>query len=159
MNRSVFAVAALAAAFGVMKFQSATQATPPPASKQERVDGKKHDAATPLAQQMEKIDDAMTFLKRGLRDPAKRDECLAQVATAQTACVTAKVLVPKMAATTAEAGRPAFVAGYRKGMAALLIEFTNLEVTLLDGNQDASLASYKKLEKMKDDGHEAYTNE
>jgi Spy/CpxP family protein refolding chaperone len=169
MNRSICAVVALAVVLGLMKLQHAsTQEAPPPATapKQEggaagkqggRRDGKKHEAETPLSQQMEKIDDAMTFLKRGLRDPAKREECLAQVASAQAACVAAKLLVPKMAVTTAEAERAAFVTNYRKGMAALLIEFTNLELSLLNGDQEASLASYKKLEKMKDEGHDAFT--
>lgn len=170
MNRSIYAIVALAVAAGVTKLQHAPRQEQAVASvpqqeggaggKQEgRRDGKKHEAETPLSQQMEKIDDAMTFLKRGLREPAKHDDCLAQVATAQAACVAAKLLVPKMAATLPEAARPKFVADYRKGMAALLIEFTSLELALLNGDQDGSLASYKKLEKMKDEGHEAFTNE
>jgi len=151
MNRSIPAVAALAVALGLPVFQDAPK-------QQERRDAKKHESSTPLAQQMTKIDDAMTFLKRGLRDPAKRDDCLAQVATAQAACVAAKLLVPKMAATTAEAERAAFVTNYRKGMAALLIEWTNLEVALLNGDKEASLASYKKLEAMEEEGHNAFTD-
>jgi hypothetical protein len=162
MNPSIPAVAALAVALGLAAFQHEPNpaGTPPPATapKQEGArDGKKHESATPLAQQMTKIDDAMTFLKRGLRDPAKHDDCLAQVATAQAACIAAKLLVPKMAATTAEAERAAFVTNYRKGMAALLIEWTNLELTLLNGDKDASLASYKKLEAMEEEGHNVFT--
>ena len=168
MNPSIAAAAALAVALGLTTFQQDPKpaGAPPPAPKQEggapgkqegRRDGKKHEAETPLSQQMEKIDDAMTFLKRGLREPAKHDDCLAQVATAQAACVAAKLLVPKMAATLPEPARPKFVAEYRKAMAALLIEFTSLELALLNGDQDGSLASYKKLEKMKDEGHEAFT--
>jgi hypothetical protein len=42
-------------------------------------------------------------------------------------------------------------------MAALLIEWTNLELTLLNGDKDASLASYKKLEAMEEEGHNVFT--
>jgi soluble cytochrome b562 len=158
MNRSITAAAALAAALGLTALQQEPkQEGGAPAKQEGRRDGKKHEAETPLAQQMEKIDDAMNFLKRGLRDPAKRDDCLAQVATAQAACVAAKLLVPKLAATTADAERPAFVKNYRKGMASLLIELTNLELALLNGEKDAALASYKKLEAMEEDGHNSFT--
>ena len=130
----------------------------PEPKKEGRRDGRHHEEETPLSRQMEQLDHAMDFLKRGLRDPAKRDACLAQVANAQAACVAAKLLVPKMAATTAEADRPAFVTDFRKGIASLLIEFTNLELALLNGNKEAALASYKKLEKMEDEGHDNFTD-
>ena len=175
MKRFTVAVSVLVLAIGLTGFRPAQDGkpeptpapkqdgTPAPAPKQEgkregRREGRHHEEETPLSRQMEQLDHAMDFLKRGLRDPAKKDACLAQVANAQAACVAAKLLVPKMAATTAEADRPAFVTDFRKGIATLLIEFTNLELALLNGDKDAALASYKKLEKMEDEGHDNFTD-
>ena len=122
---------------------------------------KKHDAKsdTPLAQQMERIDDAMHKLKRAVRDPAQKDVCLTEVTNAQQACLAAKLLTPKMAPTVPEAERAAFVRDYRKGVVALLVEFTNLELALLDGATEKAVATYKKLESMEDEGHNRFTNE
>jgi soluble cytochrome b562 len=122
---------------------------------------KRHDpkSETPLSQQMERIDDAMHKLKRGVRDSAQRDTCLTEVANAQQACLAAKLLTPKMAPSVPEAERAAFVRDFRKGVAALLVEFTNLEVALLDGDAEKAVASYKKLESMEDEGHNKFTNE
>jgi hypothetical protein len=64
-----------------------------------------------------------------------------------------------MASTVPEADRPAFARDFRKGVAALLVEFTNLELALLDGDADKAVASYKKLEAMEDEGHNQFTNE
>jgi soluble cytochrome b562 len=188
MNRFAVAVCALVVAFGLNAFHAPQDAaaaaapqdgkpapapapapTPAPApdpkqdgKRQGRREGRRHEEETPLSQQMEHLEQAMHFLKRTLRDPAfdaaKRDACLAQVANAQAACVAAKLLIPKMAATTPEAERPAFVTDFRKGVATLLIEFTNLELALLNGDKDAALASYKKLEKMEDEGHNNFTD-
>jgi len=122
---------------------------------------KKHDpkSETPLAQQMERIDDAMHKLKRGVRDATQKDACLTEVVNAQQACLAAKLLTPKMTATLPEAERADFVRDFRKGVAALLVEFTNLEMALLDGDADKSVAIYKKLEAMEDEGHNRFTNE
>ncbi len=122
---------------------------------------KKHDpkSETPLAQQMERIDDAMHKLKRGVRDAAQRDACLTEVANAEQACLAAKLLTPKMAPSVPEAERAAFVKDFRKGIVALLVEFTHLEVALLDGDSEKAVASFKKLEAMEDEGHNQFTNE
>jgi len=121
---------------------------------------KGHDEGdTPLAQQMERIDAALHMLKRGVRDPAQRDACLTEITNAQQACLAAKLLTPKMAPTVPEADRPAFVRDFRKGVAALLVEFTNLEVAVLDGETERAVALHKKLESMEDEGHNRFTNE
>jgi soluble cytochrome b562 len=158
MNRIAIAVGALVLGFGLTSFHPAQENQPEPKQEGKREGRKGHAEETPLSKEMEKIDQAMHLLKRSLRDPAKRDDCLAQVANAQAACVVAKLLAPKMAATTAEAERPAFVADYRKGVAALLIEFTKLEIALLSGDKEAAIASYKKLESMEDEGHNNFTD-
>ena len=121
---------------------------------------KGHDEAdTPLAQQMERIDAALHMLKRGVRDPAQRDACLTEITNAQQACLASKLLAPKMTPSLPEGERAAFLRDYKKGIAALLIEFTNLEVALLDGDAEKSVAIWKKLESMEDEGHNRFTNE
>jgi hypothetical protein len=150
MTRALVVAAALAVAFPRQEKPAAPPQAAAPAAKQ---------GATPLAQQMERIDEAMRFLKRAIRDPEQKDACLTQIALAQQACLSSKALAPKMAARQGDAERPVFLAAYRKGMAALLIEFTKLEVAVLDGDRDAAVASFKKLETMQDEGHSQFTDE
>ena len=152
-------VVAAAGAFALVA-QEAKPDPSPPAPKAGADRKKRHEGEdTPLAQQMERIDHAMHKLKRGVRDATQKDACLTEVVNAQQACLAAKLLTPKMAPIVPEADRPAFVRDFRKGVAALLVEFTNLEVALLDGDAEKAVASYKKLESMEDDGHNQFTNE
>ena len=108
---------------------------------------------------MERIDAALHMLKRGVRDPAQRDACLTEITNAQQACLASKLLAPKMTPSIPEGERAAFLRDYKKGIAALLIEFTNLEVAVLDGETERAVALHKKLESMEDEGHNRFTNE
>ena len=112
---------------------------------------------TPLEQQMVKIDDAMLFLRRSLQDAKQDAASFEQIATAQRACVEAKQLDPKMAPRVAESERAAFLRDYRKGMAAQLIEWAQLETALLDGDREAAQALWKKLDRGKEAAHERFT--
>jgi len=116
------------------------------------------DDDTPLMKEMEKLDAAMEFLKRSLRDPTQDARSLEQLAAAEQACLACKPMVPKLAASLPEGERPTLVTNYRKGMAALLIELLNLEVALLDGNHEQARALWKKLDAMKDEGHNEFTD-
>jgi soluble cytochrome b562 len=155
----VVAAAAAVAAFAFAAQEAKPDPNPPPpqagADRKKRHEGED----TPLAQQMERIDHAMHKLKRGVRDATQKDACLTEVANAQQACLAAKLLTPKMTATLPEAERADFVRDFRKGVAALLVEFANLEIALLDGDAEKSVATYKKLEAMEDEGHNRFTNE
>lgn len=113
---------------------------------------------TPLMAEMEKLDSAVVILKRSLRDAARDPESLEQIVVAQQACLAAKQMTPRMAAGVAEPERSAFVAGYRKGMAAVLAELATMEVKLLEGDRDGARASWKKLEQMEEDGHNEFTD-
>ena len=134
---------------------------PKPDAPKSRAEKKKgHDEGdTPLAQQMERIDAALHMLKRGVRDPAQRDACFIEIINAQQACFASKLLAPKMTPSIPEGERAAFLRDYKKGIAALLIEFTNLEVAVLDGETERAVALHKKLESMEDEGHNRFTNE
>ena len=142
---------ALAAAF--VAFLPSFQEPP---AKQEKHDATEH-ADTPLAQQMVKIDDAMHFLRRSLKEPAQDEQSLAQVVLAEQACLAAKSLAPRMTVHVAEAERAAFQKEYRKGVAAMLVEWVRLETALLDGDRDAAQASWKKLDRMEEEGHDRFT--
>jgi len=152
-------VVAAASAFAIAAQEAKPDPNPPPPKAGGERKKRHEEEDTPLAQQMERIDHAMHKLKRGVRDATQKDACLTEVANAQQACLAAKLLTPKMTATVPEAERAAFVRDFRKGVAALLVEFTNLEVALLDGDADKAVASYKKLESMEDEGHNQFTNE
>lgn len=113
---------------------------------------------TPLMVEMEKIEHAEHFLRRSIGDAAQDADSLKQIAIAQQAILSAKLMPPKMAANVPEADRPKFLAEYRKTMAGLLIEFATLERALLDGDRDAAKASYKKLHAMEESGHSEFTD-
>ena len=122
-------------------------------------EGRDHhkEVDTPLAQQMEQIEHAEHFLRRSIGDAAQDVESLKQIAAAQQAILTAKLLQPKMTASLPEAEQAKFLSGFRHEIAGLLIEFTNLERALLDGDRDAAKAAYKKLHDMEESGHSEFT--
>lgn len=169
LTASTFLCAAVLAGFAVRPQEQppATPAPPsPPAATppQERPRGERggrdhHDEDdTPLMQQMERIEHAMHFLRRSLKDAAQDEKSLEQVVVAQQACLAAKLLVPKMAASVKEADRAAFQKDYRKGVNALLVEWVRLETALLDGDRGAAQESWKKLDQMEEDGHNEFTD-
>jgi hypothetical protein len=112
---------------------------------------------TPLTKEMEKLEQAMEVLQRSVLDAAKDSTSLEQLVVAEQACLAAKQLTPKMAPRVAEAERPKFLAGYRKRMGTMLIELVKLEQAVLDGDREQARALWKKLDAMKDDGHNEFT--
>ena len=120
-------------------------------------DAARDDDDTPLMKEMEKLDAAMEFLKRSVVDAAQDAKSLEQITIAQQACVASKAMTPKLAAKTPDPERAKFVAGYRKGMAAVLIELAQLETAVLDGDRERARALWKKLDGMKDEGHNEFT--
>jgi soluble cytochrome b562 len=119
--------------------------------------GRHDEEETPLMQQMEKIEHAMHFLRRSIKDATQDEKSLEQAAIAEQACLAAKLLTPKMAANQKEDERKAFVTDFRKGVAALLIEWVHLETALLDGDRGAAQEAWKKLDNMEEDGHNNFT--
>jgi soluble cytochrome b562 len=148
MVRALIHVLAVASLVAAPPLAAPARSSPPVAAR---------DDDTPLMKEMEKLDAAMEFLKRSVIDAAQDAKSLEQITLAQQACVAAKSLIPKMAPHVAEAERAKFVVSYRKGMATLLIELANLETAVLDGDRDRARATWKKLDGMKDDGHNEFT--
>jgi len=116
------------------------------------------DDDTPLVQEMEQLDAAMEFLKRSILDAAQDARSLEQVVIAEQACLASKQRTPRMAAGLPDAERARFVADYRRGMIALLAGLLELETALLDGDRERARAAWKKLDRMKDEGHDAFTD-
>jgi hypothetical protein len=75
---------------------------------------------TPLAKQMEQIQDAQKKLRKTVKDPAQNAASLEALTAMQQATVASKALVPARAAKVPEADRAKFVAAYRKEMVAML---------------------------------------
>ncbi len=142
-------------------WQDAPKPADPPArpasSPQEERDHQEAEE-TPLAAEMEKVEHAEHFLRRSIGDAAQDAESLKRIAEAQQAILAAKLLQPKMTASVPEAERAKFLSDYRREMAGLLIEFTQLERALLDGDREAAKASYKKLHAMEEVGHNSFTS-
>lgn len=172
MNLSVASLAiALSALAVVPALQEAPKPPPAPAPQgeprheprgqgREGREGRGHheEDETPLAQQMEKIEHAEHFLRRAINDPKQDGESLARIAEAQQAILTAKLLKPKMTGSLPDDEQAKFVVNYRHDIAGLLIEFTNVERALLDGDRDAAKAAYKKLHEMEEAGHNEFTD-
>ena len=114
-------------------------------------------ADTELAKQMEQIEDAMKKLRRTLKKPEDNAKSLELVAQMQQAAVASKSQTPAMAAGVPEAERQKFVQGYRKDMSRFIADMCQLEIDLLDGDNAKAVATFEKLKKWEDDGHEKYT--
>lgn len=159
--------AASIVALGLAGFALASQEKPaePPAQGKQEPRGERgergrrgHDEEdTPLMKEMEKIEHAMNFLRRSIKDETQDEKSLEQVVIAEQACLAAKLLTPKMAAHVPDGERKGFVTDFRKGVAALLGEWLQLETALLDGDRGAAQEAWKKLDKMEEQGHESFT--
>jgi hypothetical protein len=112
---------------------------------------------TPLMAEMEKLEAAMEFLKRSVRDAAQDERSLEQLVIAQQACLASKQMTPKMAAQAPAAEQPKLVREYRKAMAATLADLAQLETALLDGDREKARALWKQLDERKDEGHNTFT--
>ena len=131
---------------------TAARAAAPAAEKKEP---KKAD--TELAKQMEVIDQGMKKLRRSLRQKEQNAQSLELITQMQAAALACKAQTPVMTPTIPEAQRAKWLADYRKQMAQLLSEITNMEVALLDGDNEKAQQIHKKLGEMEDAGHEKFT--
>ena len=114
---------------------------------------------TPLAKQMEEMQDHLKKLRKSIKTPAENAASLESLDKLQLATVASKNLVPAKAATLPEAERAKFVAGYRKEMVGLLEHLCKIEVALVDNDTAKAAELFKGLKKIEDDGHEKYSDE
>ncbi len=132
----------------------------PEGGKERRGEGREHgdQPETPLAQQMEKIEHAEHFLRRSLKDAAQDAASLEQLATAEQACLTAKLLQPKLTSSLPDDEQARFVASYRKDIGTLLMTFLRIEGALLDGERDEAMKIYRELHELEEAGHNNFTD-
>ncbi len=114
---------------------------------------------TELQKQMEVIEDGMKKLRRSLKKAEDNAQSLETIGKMQAAAIACKTEVPPAAAKVPEADRAKFLAGYRKGMVALVAEMCQMEIALLDGDNAKAEELFKGLKKIEDDGHEKYSEE
>jgi soluble cytochrome b562 len=105
---------------------------------------------------MEIIDEGLKKLRRTLRKPDTNKESLEIINQVQAAAVASKALTPAKAAKMPEAERQKFVAGYRKDMAAMIVQLLNMEIAVLDGNNDKANEIHKSMKQIEDEGHKKY---
>ena len=116
-------------------------------------------ADTELAKQMEVIEDGMKKLRRTLKNAEGDAESLKTIGAMQAAAVASKELTPARLAKVPEDQKKTFLAGYRKDMAAMIVQFCEMETAVLDGKHDEAQAIHKKLKDVEEEGHEKYAEE
>ena len=157
MNRfklSVFALPVVAAALAAGFF-----ALPAGAAAQEKDDDKStvKNLDTPLAKQMEIIDESMKKLRRTLRKTESNADSLVLIEKMEKACVASKDLVPAMASKVPEAERAKWVEAYKKDMEATIKTVGEMKAAVKANNNDKANELYKTLKQHEDKGHEKYT--
>ncbi len=107
------------------------------------------------------LDGGMKKLRRSLRSADRQAESLETVLEMQRAAMSVKTVVPPGARLekTPESERDAYLTGYQKEMALLMLELLKLEIALIDGDTDAAQAAYEALQERKDISHKNYTEE
>ncbi|MCP3920426.1 MAG: hypothetical protein GY711_33275 [bacterium] len=118
-----------------------------------------HDDETPLAVQMEIIEESMSKLRRTVRKPEQDAQSLELLSKIQTAVIASKAQPPAMIARVPEGERSAFLAAYRKEMIAFLEQVLAIEKALLEGDHDTARAAHKAASAMEDTGHETFTDD
>jgi hypothetical protein len=114
---------------------------------------------TPMAKQMERVEDAMRTLRRSIRKPESRADSLAHVQECQEGLMLAKGLQPMMLAQIPEAEKAAFRRDFRLGMVEALEAYLELERALLEERDEEAKELYKKAAGMEDPAHERFTED
>ena len=121
--------------------------------------GEAADELTPLAKQMEVVEQGLRKLRRSVRDPERNAESIELLAGMQRAALESKSQRPVMTERVPEAERDAFLADYRKGMIALLEGLLAIEKSLLDGDNRAAREHTKRVAEMEDSGHDKFVDD
>lgn len=149
----LLALPIVAAAF-VTGFASPTRAL----AQDEKEAGKEvKDLDTPLAKQMEIIEDGMKKLRRTLRKAESNAESIELIEKVEKAAKASKDMVPARAEKVPEAERAKFVEAYKKDMEATIKTLGEMKAAVKEGKNDKAQELYKTLKTQEDKGHEKYT--
>lgn len=109
-----------------------------------------------LYDRMEKLGEQLKALADALR-AGETDDALKALEKMQKYTVESKSMTPATAAAYSGAEQAAFVAEYRKALAKLLRTLADMEITLLDGDVDATMNALRgDLLKMRRAGHQRF---
>jgi hypothetical protein len=111
---------------------------------------------TPMAKAMVQIDDGMKKLRRSLRNKDNNAQSLETIAKIEEAALVCKAMTPSRATTMPSDQQPAYLADFRKRMAAVLINMCNMETAVLDGDNAKAQEIYKQLKQQEEDGHDQF---
>ena len=114
---------------------------------------------TPLAKEMNAMDDNLKALKKIIANAAENKKSLELLDKVQASVVASKSMTPAEVKNIPEAERAQWVADYRKEMAVLLEHLCKMEVAIIDGKNADAETLFKGLKKIEDDGHEKFTAE
>lgn len=111
---------------------------------------------TPLAKEMNIMDDSLKALKKIIAKPAENAKSLELIEKIQHAVVASKSMTPVEIKNVAQADRAKWLVEYRKEMVAVLEHMCKIEVAIVDGDNAKAETLFKSIKKMEDDGHEVY---
>lgn len=111
---------------------------------------------SPLLAAMDEINAGLRNLRRAVKDPERRADCLAIVDEMQGAVLRAKREVPPIAAKQEGEAGARTTSGYRRMMAEVLATTARLEIAILDGDAEAAGAVLRELNELKAAGHERF---
>jgi soluble cytochrome b562 len=115
------------------------------------------DLDTPLAKQMEIMEDGMKKLRRTLRKAESNTESVELIEKVEKAATASKNMVPARAEKLPEADRAKFVEAYKKDMEATIKTLGEMKAAVKEGKNDKAQELYKTLKTQEDKGHEKYT--
>jgi len=115
------------------------------------------DDETTLHDHMEAINEHLRAIMRGVSDPAQKGEMLKHVADLQKHLLGAKAHEAPGAAAQPESEREAYILGFRKALAEVLVEVSKLEIDIIDGRaEDATNRIRGPLIDLRNKAHEKY---
>ena len=109
-----------------------------------------------LNDRMEDMDDAFKKLKRTVRKADQNEESLKLINELQAKAVECKAMIPTKAQKVPEADRARFVSAYRREMAALLMDFCQMEQAILDGDNAKAVDIWKATMERQDKDHDQF---
>jgi hypothetical protein len=126
-------------------------------------DEKKEDAKevkdldTPLAKQMEIMEDGMKKLRRTLRKAESNAESIELIEKVEKAAKASKDLKPAMAEKIPEAQRAKWLEEYKKDMEKTIATLGEMKAAVKENKNDKAQELYKTIKTQEDKGHEKYT--
>ena len=134
-------------------------AAPPGPRPAQAESGEDHEQASPLHEAMEDMDKPFRALRRQLRDASRNEESLEMLQGLQRLAATALREAPRRIEHVDEDDRPRFLLDYKRKMIEFYVAMLEAEEALLAGDNDKARAAYKKMGKLKREGHEAFQEE